>query len=68
MHALAGRLRYRRTPLHRFSSAAGVAKTWPPGWVPRWPQLSVQPPVRLQVQLPAVVVLWMVPPRVSVQV
>ena len=34
MRILAGRLRYQHRPPQLFRSAAGVARTWLPGWQP----------------------------------
>lgn len=43
MSILAGRLRYQHRPPRHFRSAAGVARTWLPGWQPERAQWLVPP-------------------------
>ena len=43
MRILAGRLRYQYSPPQQFKSAAGVARTWLPGWQPARAQRLVPP-------------------------
>ena len=43
MRILVGRLRYQHRPPHQFKSAAGVARTWLPGWLPAQAQRLVLP-------------------------
>lgn len=55
MRILAGRLRYQHRPPQLFRSAAGVARTWLPGWQPARAQRLAQ---RLALQSALAAARW----------
>ena len=64
MRILAGRLRYQHRPPQLFRSAAGVARTWLPGWQPARAQRLAQ---RLALQSALAAARWVSLGRVQQQ-
>ena len=64
MSILAGRLRYQHRPPQMFRSAAGVARTWLPGWQPARAQRLAQ---RLALQSALAAARWVSLGRVQQQ-